>query len=573
MVKPNEGARQMQVVLYARVSSERQDVDLSISAQLKALREYAARHGYTVVREFVDEAESAKSADRPKFQEMVALGRRKPAPFQAILVWKLSRFARNREDSILYKSLLRKHGIQVISINEPVEDSPTGRMLEGMIEVIDEFYSANLAQDVLRGMREAASRGYWVSATTPFGYRRIKVHDSGRQRVKLEIEPAAAPIVQRMFRLAASSTGVKDIAKQLNADGIASPKGKRWGKGAVHAMLTSQVYSGVLVWEAASQNPIRVADAIPALVDKAMFDAVQAGLKARSPKIVPPRQVSSPNLLTGLLQCGTCHAAMTCVTAKSGQFRYYVCATANRIGRQACPEKAVPKEVIEAQVLKKVSDLILREAHVTELVRRTNEELSTSVTQLKERLTAIDAQTSDIEGRLARLYDTLETGKLTLEDLAPRIRELRKRQEIVQRARSEVLEATEEAHVTLVDRKQVLEYLKDFGLLLEEGTIIERRMLLKSFIQTVTKEGNQVTIEYTLPIKAEKTTLSNGEVLPLVQSGGPEEIRTPDLFNAIEARYQLRHWPTGKRQQENYTRGHVLPARQRRLALCYSIPR
>ena len=312
MVKPNEGARQMQVVLYARVSSERQDVDLSISAQLKALREYAARHGYTVVREFVDEAESAKSADRPKFQEMVALGRRKPAPFQAILVWKLSRFARNREDSILYKSLLRKHGIQVISINEPVEDSPTGRMLEGMIEVIDEFYSANLAQDVLRGMREAASRGYWVSATTPFGYRRIKVHDSGRQRVKLEIEPAAAPIVQRMFRLAASSTGVKDIAKQLNADGIASPKGKRWGKGAVHAMLTSQVYSGVLVWEAASQNPIRVADAIPALVDKAMFDAVQAGLKARSPKIVPPRQVSSPNLLTGLLQCGTCHAAMTC---------------------------------------------------------------------------------------------------------------------------------------------------------------------------------------------------------------------------------------------------------------------
>ena len=83
----------------------------------------------------------------------IVAARQKPPPFEAILVWKLSRFARNREDSIIYKSLLRKQGIQVVSINEPVEDTPSGRLLEGIIEVIDEFYSANLAQDVLRGQR------------------------------------------------------------------------------------------------------------------------------------------------------------------------------------------------------------------------------------------------------------------------------------------------------------------------------------------------------------------------------------------------------------------------------------
>jgi len=120
----------MKVVLYARVSSERQDIDLSISAQLKAMREYAQRNGHTVFREFVDEAESGKTANRPAFREMIAVARLKEPPFGGILVWKLSRFARNRKDSIIYKSLLRKQGIQVISINEPIEDTPTGQLFD-----------------------------------------------------------------------------------------------------------------------------------------------------------------------------------------------------------------------------------------------------------------------------------------------------------------------------------------------------------------------------------------------------------------------------------------------------------
>ena len=183
----------MDVSLYARVSSDRQDVDLSISAQLRALREYAEREGHVVVREFVDEAESGRTAQRPVFQEMVRLACQNPSPFSAILVWKLSRFARNREDSIIYKSFLRKHGVQVISINEPVSEGPTGRMLEGIIEVIDEFYSANLGQDVRRGMREAALRGFWVGTRPPFGYRPVKVQDGVRSRTRLEPDPLTAP--------------------------------------------------------------------------------------------------------------------------------------------------------------------------------------------------------------------------------------------------------------------------------------------------------------------------------------------------------------------------------------------
>ena len=115
----------MKAAVYARVSSDSQDVDLSISAQLRAIREYANKHGYEIVREYVDQAESGRSASRPQFKEMIAIAKLKSPPFQAILVWKLNRFARSRVDSVTYKTLLKNKGIRVISINEHLDESPS----------------------------------------------------------------------------------------------------------------------------------------------------------------------------------------------------------------------------------------------------------------------------------------------------------------------------------------------------------------------------------------------------------------------------------------------------------------
>ena len=131
--------------LYARVSSDRQDVDLSVSAQLRALKEYAKANGYSVAREYVDEAESGRVADRPQFREMIEEGGKPKAPFDVILVWKFSRFTRKREHAVAFKSQLRRKGIRVVSITEQAEDNATGRLLEGIIESVDEYYSENLA--------------------------------------------------------------------------------------------------------------------------------------------------------------------------------------------------------------------------------------------------------------------------------------------------------------------------------------------------------------------------------------------------------------------------------------------
>ena len=154
---------------------------------------------------------------------MIALAKTKHPPSATILVWKLNRFSRSRADSITYKTLLRNNGIEVISISEPVDDSPTGRLLEGVIESIDEFYSENLGQDIRRGMRENASRGFFNGSRPPYGFRKIKVSDSDRERNKLEPEPedsVAVQTVRRMFDMASRDIGCKEIAKTLNREGF-----------------------------------------------------------------------------------------------------------------------------------------------------------------------------------------------------------------------------------------------------------------------------------------------------------------------------------------------------------------
>ncbi len=149
--------------LYARVSSDRQDVDLSIAAQLRALRDFAERNGYVVAREYVDEAESDRIADRPQFLKMLDEASESHAPFQEILVRKSSRFTRKREYAVAFKSILHRRGIRVTSITEHADDT----LMEAIIESVAEFYSENLAQELTRGTREAASRGFWVATWAP----------------------------------------------------------------------------------------------------------------------------------------------------------------------------------------------------------------------------------------------------------------------------------------------------------------------------------------------------------------------------------------------------------------------
>jgi DNA invertase Pin-like site-specific DNA recombinase len=524
----------MKVAIYARVSSERQDVDLSISAQLKALREYASRNDHMVVREYIDEAESGRSIDRPGFKQMIATARQKPAPYEAILVWKLSRFARNREDSIIYKSLLRRQGIQVLSINEPVEDTPSGRLLEGIIEVIDEFYSANLSQDVVRGMRESASRGFYPGSPVPYGYRRVKIQYGNTQRSKLEPDPVAASIVERMFRECLSGKGLLEITKELNADGLKTRTGRAWSKTTVHKVLRNEAYTGALIWGrekkrklgSGSLPPIRVDGAWQAIIDRETFEQVRAKLAARAPKMIHPRTVHSEYILSGLIRCETCGAAMVGHAVKSGKFFYYMCGNARRRGREVCQTPLLPKDKIERFVIDRIKQYILTEENLEELVRLTNEELAQTCDGEKERLQFLEAQLSDVDSRLGKLYDAIETGEFRGGELSPRIKALFQKREELQQAKVEAEEALRYQTIELADPKVVREYVEDLKTLLEESSIIEQKAFLKSFVDRIEVGDSEAKVVYTIPMLPDKSPSEAVGVLPFVHNSPPCWTRT-----------------------------------------------
>ncbi|MFP3975662.1 MAG: recombinase family protein, partial [Dehalococcoidia bacterium] len=520
----------MRVALYARVSSDSQDVDLSISAQMRALREYAARDSHEVVREFVDEAESGRTTHRPAFREMLALAKASETPFEAVLVWKLNRFARSRADSITYKTLLRSKGIEVISVNEPIDDSPTGRLIEGVIESIDEFYSANLGQDIRRGMRENAGRGFFTGSHPPYGYHRVPVKDGSKTRYKLEPDPddsVAVQVVKRMFDMAAHDVGCKEIATTLNRDGLRTGGGQRWGRVTVHKILTNEAYCGTLVWGGrpghpalrSGLEPVRVENAWAGIIDPATFQTVQGKLAAKRPVVTPPRTVPSFYLLSGILFC-SCGAAMTGHSAKSGRHFYYLCSRKFKQGQYGCDARMLPKEKLEHLVIDRVRSRILTDENLEKLVVMVNEELESSSAQLKEEIDVIDAELRDVKPRLSRLYSALETGKLNLEDLAPRIKELRARQDDLAQARLQLETDIAAQAPESVDMATVKAYASDLRTLLEESELTERKSFLRSFVERITVDHDRVTIRYRLPMPGNGKAKEDITVLPFETHGG-----------------------------------------------------
>ncbi len=519
----------MKVALYARVSSVAQDVDLSISSQLKALREYAAKNSYEIVKEFVDEALSGKTTARPAFREMISAARRPQKHFGLILVWKYSRFARNREDSIVFKTMLKKNGVRVVSISEPAEDTPTGKLLEAMIESLDEFYSANLGEEVTRGMRESASRGFYLSAKAPYGYHKIKVNDGGKERSKLDIELSQSQIVLRIFNQVLEGSGLMEIAKQLNREVISGPKGKGWMKTTIRKILRNEAYMGTLVWGRDSIRDlpvIRVENAWPAIISRGTFNRAQILLRERSPANIHPKRVASRFLLSGLARCGHCGKALIGLDAKSGKFSYYVCGTLTKKGAGSCPARYLNSTRFENLVVAKIKEHVLTTESLTRLVHLVNEEMDSMATEYHQRLDSVIDDINEVDRRLERLYDALETGKLKLDDLAPRIQQLRQRKGQLQRVKWELEQQLSDRRVELADTETVARCVSDLRNLLSESSLAEKKSFVRSFIKEVKVTGDEVLLTYTIPMLSRGVSEEKLPVLSTGHYGGSKGTRT-----------------------------------------------
>ena len=506
------------VALYARVSSDRQDVDLSIAAQLRALRDYA---------------ESGRIADRPEFQKMLNEAAKPEAPFKEILVWKFSRFTRKREHAVAFKSTLRRRGVRVVSITEQADDTPTGKLLEAIIESVDEFYSENLAQEVTRGMREAASRGFWMTTYAPYGYKRVHVQDGAAKRPKLELNPPAAAVVRRVFDMVLQGKSILDVTKTLNAEGIPTTNGKKWLKTTIHTMLSHEAYTGTVVWGAKAKDgapPVRVEDAHPAIVSKRDFQKARRLLGSRAPKKVNPRRASSPYLLSGIAKCETCGKAMTAAEAKSGKYTYYICHSLLKRGKGTCKAPRLNAKSFEKLIVNEIRENVLTESNIRDLVKLLDEEMDGVARDQRERLQNIEEELEDVKKRLARIWNHIETTDTEMADASDRIREHRERKE-----KLEV--AAEEARALLKERRQFLDsadtiaaFAAEMSDFLKTSELTETKAFVGSFVKEVVVKPGRAAIVYSIPTPEDSPIggadvaeiALNGRVMNSVRHGGPD---------------------------------------------------
>ncbi len=306
---------------YIRVSTHDQE-ELSPDSQERILRDYAKKNNIVLEYIYIDSGISGRKAEkRPAFQEMIAKAKSKEHPVDVLLVWKFSRFARNQEESIVYKSLLKKAGVEVISVSEPLIDGPFGSLIERIIEWMDEYYSIRLSGEVKRGMTENARRGRYQSIA-PFGYRNVP---GG-----LEVVPAEAEVVRMIFqKFLQERLGFSLLARRLNDMGVHTRRGGLWENRTVKYMLQNPVYKGFARWNVgrdALRGPgatspdmiLAKGHKIPSIIPAELFDQVQEEIarQYRQPKARPAD--SYGHWLGNLVKCSSCGSSLTYSPAARG---------------------------------------------------------------------------------------------------------------------------------------------------------------------------------------------------------------------------------------------------------------
>lgn len=340
-------------VVYARYSSHNQ-TEQSIEGQLAAAHKYAEAKGLNIIHEYCDRAKTGTNDNREEFQQM--LHDCQSHTFTVIIVWKVDRFGRNREEITFNKYKAKKHGVRVEYIAENISEGPEGVILESVLEGMAEYYSLQLSQNVRRGYLESAKKHKVLGGHYPLGYKRS---EDGFY----EIDPTTAPAVRLIFDMYESGESIANIIRYLNENGYRSRYGRQFTKNSLPSILKNERYTGTYIFK----DQIKEENIIPAIITKEQFQSVQAMMKVKR-RMPSHKWDYSTYLLTDKLYCGECGSPMI---GKSGygkagvKYNYYGCLGHDR---KTCDMMPIPQARLEDLVFGEIKRVLSTPEILNEIV-------------------------------------------------------------------------------------------------------------------------------------------------------------------------------------------------------------
>ncbi len=383
-------------VVYARFSSHSQG-EQSIEGQLSEAYKYATAHGYTIVHEYVDRAKSGRSDNREQFQQMLKDTAKKQ--FDVIILWKVDRFGRNREEITLNKYKCKKNGVRVEYVAETIPNTPEGVILESVLEGFAEYYSLQLSQNIRRGQAESAEKCQSTGGNRPMGYL------TGPDK-RFILDPDTAPTVKMIFDMYAAGSTVTEIITHLNSLGLRNRRGKAFTNNSLYAVLKNEKYTGVYLYK-----DKRIEGGMPRIVDDDTFWKVQEMLKVN--KRAPAHKWSKAEyLLTDKLFCGKCGSGMIgeSGTSKTGaKHNYYSCSKKKRF--RECDKKSIRQAVVEELVINATVDL-LKDDELLEFLIENTWQYYQAQDESQEELNALHRELEQTEKAISNLITAIEAGIL-----------------------------------------------------------------------------------------------------------------------------------------------------------------
>lgn len=476
----------MKVYVYVRYSSTMQKKE-SIKAQLRAIKKYCKMRGYKIVGVYIDEAQSATNDKRPEFQRMMSDCQK--SGIYAVVVHKLDRFSRNVNDFIAYKLLLEKNNIKLISVIEQIEETPEGKLMEGVISVMNEFYSGNLGREVQKGKMEIAYKGMHTGGLPPYGYDIVE-----RKYVVNEEESKAVKMIFNMF---ICDYSYQQIADKLNRCGYRTKKGKEFNKNSFSSILeNAEKYTGVYIYNKAApkysdgtrnshkqkddKDIIRIKDGIPSIISEETYIAVLEKI-ALNKEISGTYHTKRYYLLNGLIKCGKCGRAYTGNTSCAGrnktEYSTYRC---GGYRNKNCNNKDVNIDYLNDYVLTLLIDIIFDEKNYKSIMSSVNKKIAEAVISNSNQIISIKNKLVQIDFSLNKLTDSLLIANNS-QAIIDKITELENKQKCL----NEELNKLENYKPVAITPDDVDAVKRKFKKYLLKNDLVMCRKFIRGFVQEI----------------------------------------------------------------------------------------